>query len=71
MPVDRDNEDERGARIEQMLKGLQRELQLASAAHRTLIVDARLARERSEAARAGTRKSRLAVHRAPKSRKRL
>jgi len=57
MPLIRDEHEERLARIEQMLEDLQREVQLGRL-HREIIAEARLTRERTEAARNALRKSR-------------
>jgi hypothetical protein len=55
MPIDRDDHDERLARIEQMLEDLRREVRRFSEFHQQVVEDARLAREHTQNTRAELR----------------
>src|SRR5262249_6933769 len=55
MPLIRDDDEERLARIEQVLENLRRDLASFSDVHRPAVTDARLTREQVEAARTALR----------------
>lgn len=60
MPIDRDDHDERLARIEQIIEDLSREVSRFSDFHRRTTAEAKLTRERSQQARTELRKLRAA-----------
>jgi hypothetical protein len=59
VPLERDDQDERLARIEQMLEQLRGEVRRFSDFHQKTVREARLTRERSETARGAMKKARL------------
>jgi len=68
MPIDRDDHDERLARIEQMLEDLRREVSRFSDFHQQAAEEGVLNRERSRNARAELRKA-IASSRAARKRR--
>jgi hypothetical protein len=74
MPIDRDAQDERLSRIEQMLEDLRREVRRFSDFHQQTLEEARITRDQSEASRSEIRKAiatarsiRASIKRKPKS----
>ena len=59
MPIERDDHEERLARIEEMLATLKAEVERFSELHQRTVAEARLTRMRSEEARHALRKERV------------
>jgi hypothetical protein len=68
VPIQRDDEEERLARIERIIEDLRRNAGRSSVEHRKTIEEARLLRERSQAVRRALRKLRFHSGRQTKKR---